>query len=84
MRIAILDDDPRQSELAGKILGTTGHACHPFASGRDMLQQLRREDYDMLILDWQMTDRSSPAVLCWAREKMPPKLPVLITIGSAG
>ncbi|NMM27031.1 MAG: response regulator transcription factor [Glaciimonas sp.] len=77
MRIAVLDDDPVQAGLTCKILNTAGHVCHPFSNAGEMLQQLRRDSCDMLILDWQTAGASGPEVMRWAREKMLPKLPVL-------
>ncbi|MGV8898412.1 MAG: response regulator transcription factor [Burkholderiaceae bacterium] len=76
MRIAVLDDDPKQTELTCKTLSAAGHNCHPFSSGKK-IQQSRRENYDMLVLDWQLHDASGPEVLRWARENLSPKLPVL-------
>ncbi|MGV8892878.1 MAG: response regulator transcription factor [Burkholderiaceae bacterium] len=76
MRIAVLDDDPKQTELTCKTLSAAGHKCHPFLSGKK-IQQSRRENYDMLILDWQLHDVSGSEVLLWARENLSPKLPVL-------
>lgn len=84
MRIAVLDDDPSQTELVCKILSAAGHVCHPFANGRDILHQLRRESYDMLILDWQVPDVSGPEVTRWAREKLPPNLPILFMTSRSG
>lgn len=42
-----------------------------------MLHQLRRESFDMLILDWQVPDLSGTEVLQWVREKLSTTLPVL-------
>lgn len=84
MRIAVLDDDPGRTGIAYKTLSAAGHVCHLFPDGRDMLQQLRRESYDMLILDWQMSGASAPEVVRWAREKLSPKLPVLFMTSNSG
>lgn len=84
MRIAILDDDQSILELVCTILTAAGHSCHPFESGREMLHQLRRESYDMLILDWQVPDLSGTEVLHWVREKLPPTLPVLFMTSRSG
>src|ERR1700758_1112611 len=74
MRIAVLDDDRSQTDLG----------CHPFTSGKEMLAQLRRELYDMLVIDWQVPDLSGAEVLRWAREKLPPTLPVLLRGSRSG
>lgn len=84
MRIAVLDDDPSQTELVCQVLTASGHVCHQFQSGKDILNQLRRESYDMLILDWQVPDLSGPEVLLWVREKLPPALPVLFMTSRSG
>lgn len=49
-----------------------------------MLVQLRRELYDMLVIDWQVPDLSGAEVLRWAREKLPPTLPVLFMTSRSG
>ena len=49
-----------------------------------MLNQLRRESFDMLIIDWQVPDLSGADVLRWAREKLPAVLPVLFMTSRSG
>lgn len=49
-----------------------------------MLHQLRRESYDMLILDWQVPDLSGTEILHWVREKLSPTLPVLFMTSRSG
>ncbi|MDF3035622.1 MAG: response regulator transcription factor [Paucimonas sp.] len=77
MRIAVLDDDRSQTDLVCQVLSAAGHTCHAFVSGRDLLNQLRRESFDMLVIDWQVPDLSGPEVLKWAREKLTSNMPVL-------
>lgn len=84
MRIAVLDDDHSQTELVCQVLSTAGHSCHPFQSGKEMLNQMRRESFDMLIIDWQVPDLSGPEVLKWAREKLTAGLPVLFMTSRSG
>ncbi|MFC5476465.1 response regulator transcription factor [Paraherbaspirillum soli] len=84
MRIAVLDDDPSQTDLVCQVLTSSGHTCHPFQSGKDLLNQLRRESYDMLVLDWQVPDFSGPEVLRWVREKLAKAIPVLFITSRSG
>jgi DNA-binding response OmpR family regulator len=81
MRIAILDDDATILEFVCTILSAEGHTCHRFESGKEILHQLRRESYDILILDWQVPDLSGTEVLQWVREKLSLTLPVLFMTG---
>jgi len=84
MRIAVLDDDRSQTDLVCQVLTSAGHQCYPFQSGKEMLNQLRRESYDMLIIDWQVPDLDGAEVLRWAREKLPANLPVLFMTSRSG
>ena len=84
MRIAVLDDDRSQTDLVSQVLTAAGHVCYAFQSGKEMLNQLRRESFDMLIIDWQVPDLSGADVLRWAREKLPANLPVLFMTSRSG
>ncbi len=77
MRVAALDDDPTQLELAQRTLVSMGHDCHGFTDSRSFLRALRRESFDLLILDWQLPDISGLEVLRWARENLQERIPVL-------
>lgn len=84
MRIAVLDDDRTQTDLVCQVLTAAGHSCHPFQSGKEILVQLRRDNFDMLIVDWQVPDLSGADVLRWVREKLPAILPVLFMTSRSG
>ncbi|MBC7574901.1 MAG: response regulator transcription factor [Herminiimonas sp.] len=84
MRIAVLDDDRSQTDLVSQVLNAAGHVCHAFQSGKEMVNQLRRESFDMLIIDWQVPDLSGADVLRWSREKLPSTLPVLFMTSRSG
>ncbi len=84
MRIAVLDNDSTQAELVCGTLRAAGHICQPFFNARDLLQQLRRESFEMLILDWQITDVSAVEVLRQSRDKLPTNMPVLFMTSRSG
>ena len=77
MRIAVLDDDQLQLEMVERVVLEMGHTCNLFTTGQLFLQELRRETYDMLMVDWELPDTSGPEVIRWAREHLPPTLPIL-------
>ena len=77
MRIAVLDDDRLQLEMVERVTAEMGHICSLFSTGQAFLQALRRETYDMLIVDWELPDTNGPAVIRWARENLPVTLPIL-------
>jgi DNA-binding response OmpR family regulator len=54
-----------------------GHDCHGFTDSKSFLRALRRESFDLLVLDWQLPDVSGIEVLRWARENLAERVPVL-------
>ena len=78
MRIALLEDD---AEIGRQIEQTTfgaGHSCQIFRTGRTLVTSLRRDSYDLLLLDWNLPDTSGYEVLRWARENLDPCPPVMM------
>lgn len=77
MRVAVLDDDEAQLELGRQALEGMGHDFHGFADGRSLLRALRRESFDLMILDWQLPDISGIDVMQWARQNLEERVPIL-------
>ncbi|MDR9862322.1 MULTISPECIES: response regulator transcription factor [Pseudomonas] len=76
MRVAILDDEPAELRRVEQTLqqmadaGEQPWSLHSFERGEDLLRQLRRETFDLLILDWQLPDLTGLMLLRWTREHM--------------
>lgn len=62
MRIAVLDDDPAQTRFVEEKLSAAGHICYRFSAGRELVKQLHRQTFDLLILDWLVPDLSGDIV----------------------
>ncbi len=62
MRIVALDDDLVVLDMLSKTLEAEGHACTTHTTGASLMKDMRRETYDLLILDWQLPDTSGPVV----------------------
>jgi DNA-binding response OmpR family regulator len=77
MRIAVLEDDETQREWMNSFLMALGHVCYPFATAEALLRELRRENYDLLMLDWNLPDMSGLDVVRWVRANLSAKVPVL-------
>ena len=77
MRIAVLDDDPLQLEMIEHVAKESGHQCKCYATGSACLQDLRRESFDMLVVDWELPDTSGPEVVRWVRQQLKSEMPIL-------
>jgi DNA-binding response OmpR family regulator len=70
MRIAIADDDKDAREFALHTLSLAGHECSAFPSGRDIIAELKRETFDLILLDWNMPGLSAIDVIEWVRQSL--------------
>jgi DNA-binding response OmpR family regulator len=82
MKIAVLDNDRTQADLICQVLSGAGHSCQAYASGKEMLGHLRKDNTDLLIMDWQVADLDGAEVLRRAKEKMAPNAPTIFLAGS--
>jgi len=77
MRIAVLDDDRLLLEMMERVIQEMGNTCQLYETGQACLQDLRRETFDMLIVDWELPDTNGPEVIRWARQHLDASLPIL-------
>ncbi len=77
MRIALLEDDPAQTELMQSWLSEAGHHCHDYATGEALRTALGHDTYDLLIVDWNLPDTSGIEVVRWVRGELDWDIPVL-------
>jgi DNA-binding response OmpR family regulator len=77
MRIAVLDDDLAQADFVARTLRMAGHTCYVFSEGRALVRQLKRQTYDLLVLDWNLPGLSGEEVLRWVRMNLADRVPVL-------
>ncbi|MBK5416179.1 response regulator transcription factor [Pseudomonas sp. TH31] len=84
MRIAILDDEPAELELLSRALGSytlpdgTLPICTAFSSSPELLRRLKRETFDLIILDWQVAEISGLQMLLWIKGHLEPAPPVIM------
>ena len=83
MRIGVLDSDRSQADLICQVLTSAGHTCQTYDSGKDMLANLRKDSFDMLILDWLVGDLPGAEVLRRAKEKMSAATPMMFLTNSS-
>lgn len=77
MRIGILEDDLALADHVKQSLSAADHTCEHFVDGQALLRALRRDTFDMLILDWNVPGLSGREVIEWMKnnlENAPPAL----------
>lgn len=70
MRVAILEDDPDQAELISQWLEHADHTVEHHADAANFLRAVRRDSYDLYVLDWMLPDLSGIEVLKKLRREM--------------
>ena len=77
MRVALLEDDLDQAALFMNWLKSAGHSCQHLDSGKPFIRNIKHDSYDVLILDWMVTDMDGFDVLRWVRENFDWPIPVI-------
>lgn len=84
MRIALVDDDQHLAELVKIWLEEEGHQCVYFPNGIEFTHALRRESFDLIVLDWVMPEMDGEAVLKWMQEQAITDVPVIFMTQKTG
>lgn len=83
MRIALLEDEQDQADLVCAWLTAAGHSCHAFALGKDLMREVQRETFDLILLDWEVPGMSGAEVLVWIRANIAEPVPILFVTARA-
>jgi DNA-binding NtrC family response regulator len=76
-RILIVDDDEVSCRLFAEVLEGEGHEVHQARSGEEALDRLRKESYDLLLVDVRMPGITGLDVTRTTRQEQP-LLPVIV------
>lgn len=68
MRIAVVDDDDEVIEFVSASLRAAGYGCSSYRTGSALLAALRRQTFDLLLLDWNLPDSTGVDLLRSIRE----------------
>ena len=83
MRIAILEDDRALADQISHALEESGHGSQLFRTGTALVTALKRDTFDILVIDWNLPDMSGVDVLGWARDHLESPPPVLFVTSRA-
>ena len=83
MRIAVLDDEADARAFVIQALMEAGHFCYEFQNARTLITKLRQDTFDLLVVDWNMPDKSGVEIISWMRENMEHPVPSLLLTNRA-
>jgi two-component system response regulator RegX3 len=78
MHIGIVEDDPDQLGLISLWLEAAQHSVRGFGTAADYLDALKKEHFDLLLIDWMLPDGTGADLLPWVRGNLGWDLPVLV------
>ncbi|MBS0254080.1 MAG: response regulator transcription factor [Proteobacteria bacterium] len=78
MLVAVVDDNPEEVSAIIAALVAGGERCQRFSSGAGLVAALRRETFDLVLLDWNMPGMSGLDVLGWMAEHHAAPPPVIM------
>lgn len=79
IKILLLDDEPIVTERLKPSLEMSNYHVDAFISGKDAIDQLKKEKYDILITDLKMSSPDGMEVLRMARQIQPDLKAVVVT-----
>lgn len=78
MRVAVADDEKELLSQISAIIRNAGHEVLCYPNGIDLQNALKRETFDVVLLDWNMPGRTGMQVIQWASEHMEPAPPFIM------
>ena len=76
LKIAILEDDPAQSQLVESWL-EENYQCKAYLTGQSLLDDINTENFDILLIDWELPDINGPEVMHTIRNQLKMDTPII-------
>jgi DNA-binding response OmpR family regulator len=78
MHIGIAEDDTDQLGLLELWLSEAKHTSRGFTTAAGFIDGLRKERFDLLLVDWMLPDGTGADLLAWVRGNLGWELPVIV------
>lgn len=78
MHIAMLEDDIDQRALLDLWLSSGQHTCRGFGMAAEFIEGVKKERFDLLLVDWMLPDGTGAEVLQWVRQHLGWDIPVVV------
>jgi DNA-binding response OmpR family regulator len=54
MRVLVVDDEPEIRDVLSEYLGSLGHEIRAFGTGREAIEALAAEPFEVAVVDWHL------------------------------
>ncbi len=78
MHIGIAEDDPDQLDLLCLRLASQQHTTRGFGTVAAFIEGLKKERFDLLLIDWMLPDGTGADLLHWVRGNLGWDIPTLV------
>lgn len=78
MLIALVEDDPDQSDVLGFWLSEAGHETVEFPTGASLIDALGKRYFDLYVVDWILPDMHGDEIIREIRARVGWETPVLV------
>ncbi len=78
-RILVIDDEPKMTMLIASTLGEGGHAVDTAGTGREAMERLQKQSYDLVVSDIRLPAPDGMEILSWLRQNRPDTLVIMMT-----
>jgi DNA-binding response OmpR family regulator len=76
--VAVLDDDQAMLGLLDRTIRQQGYACETFSNVEVFMAAVRRQQYDLIVIDWVMPQASGLDVVNVLRNELGIKYPIMM------
>ena len=80
MRILVAEDNPSNQRVLVEMLKKLGYRADAVADGREVVQALERQDYDLVLMDIKMPEMDGITATQVIRKLRPEKGPKIVAI----
>ena len=84
VRVAFLEDSPEEATAVQNLLAQNGYDVFHQSNGKDFLDMLRQDTFDLLMLDWNVPNLSGYEVLRRVRDELRSNVPAMMLTGRGG
>jgi len=78
-RILVIDDEPKMTMLISSSLTEAGHTVDNATSGREALEKLQKQSFDLVVSDIRLPAPDGMEILDWVKKNKPDIIVIMMT-----